>query len=338
MRQILLLTTLICLSSSAYSKGCRQFNLFETNKNLNEMPIQNQGNFNTCYAHSLSAAYEVKTGLPLHPYSVAYTHKKRSLHWKPKNLNYSFSAFAWSDIRKKGSCLKEDIAPKIKYYLGDIPYNDDQFFYAVRVFFKHKNYSDTYNELLKDPFNRGVPWKDSDLQTLFSKIPIDKAKDFFEFLGDYIFNDCEKIYPHELVKTYGLGLASNHKLSNKIDEILSENQPAIVGFCIEQLRNDPSKKPSSPRIIMPIKKSCGAHYALIAGEDMIDNKCQLLIRNSYSEGFWGEEKQTCYCENENGERSLCHRQNFDPKTSRVLGCYYDKEDFLRQTFEISKIE
>src|SRR5690606_10840944 len=125
------------------------------------MPIQNQGSFNTCYAHSLSAAYEVKTGVPLHPYSVAYTHKKRSLHWKPRNLNYSFSAFAWSDIRKKGSCLKEDIAPKIKYYSGDISYNDDQFFYAVRAYFKHKNYSDTYEELLKDPFNRGTPWKDS---------------------------------------------------------------------------------------------------------------------------------------------------------------------------------
>lgn len=332
---------IICLflfSLSAFSSECEEYNLFETNNRLLDMPIQNQGNYNTCYAHSLSAQFEVTSGISLHPYSIAFEHKKSGLHWNPKDLNYSFSKLAWNDIRKNGACSKDEIKDQIYKIMGESKYNDDQFFYVLEMLFKYKNLEVTFKNLEHDPFIRGVVWKEDDLKKIYNQIPFEKYPTFFDYLENDFFSHCQKISPKMKIKTSGLGFGSNNKLSRKIKKYLTANSPAIIGYCFDYMKETPERKTSFPRIRMPIQKKCGAHYVLAVGQANINNQCQILIRNSHGKDFWGDKDQTCLCQSQNGDTYKCLKKDFNNTKETVLGCYFNKNQFLNQTFEVSHIE
>ena len=74
MKKLLLVTISFIYSSFAISAlDCPEINLYETNKRLNTMPIEFQGDMNTCYAHSLAQNYNM---------SVAQTSEdKISAYW-----------------------------------------------------------------------------------------------------------------------------------------------------------------------------------------------------------------------------------------------------------------
>lgn len=332
----MLLILVVSCSKNAQS-SCEDYNLLETQPNLKIMPVQNQGSFNTCYAHSLAGSYQANTGRALHPYSIAFEHKQRLLHWKPYDLDFSLASMAWSDIQKKGVCSLGEINQRLNAYRVNPNYNDDQVIYAMKEFFPHRSSKKAIRKLLKDPFEDGEPWKKADLETLFTKLKPSKQEKFFDFLGEEIFADCEKIFPKEELVSQGLGFEGNHKLADAYSERLAQNESVVVGYCSHHMQNE-NFHSIKPRAIMAVMPSCGAHYTMIVGQRKVGKSCQILIRNSHNDHFWGRDDQSCVCKNENGKSRVCTKGDFSPEKESVSACYYDRERFLSETFDISFIK
>lgn len=318
------------ISLNVYS-NCQEHNLLETNARLHEMSIRNQGSFSTCYAHALSAYHETMTGTALHPYSIAYEHKKRILHWTPRNLNYSLASYAWKDVRKKGACSSQEVTDRLNYFRVNQEYNDDQLIYAIKTILKYKkNQNRAIEKLMQDPFKDGIEWTNRDLEALYSKLSPYFHRKFFSFLKHEVFKDCTKIYPEERVKTKGLGFTSAATMANIYESQLEKNNPVVLGYCSKRVENE-NYSPKKPRSLMALSSKCGAHYALIVGQKEINNKCHILIKNSHSDHFWGTHH--CLCLDETGKQIVCNKEEAKDKT--VIGCYFPKKELIGETFDLT---
>lgn len=320
-------------SLPVFANNCTEYNLLETHSELSQMSVKNQGSFSTCYAHSLSALYQVKTGRALHPYSIAFEHKKRFLHWTPYNLNYSLASFAWSDVRKKGVCYYADISKRLDEYRTNNHYNDDQVIYAIKAFYPHKNIARAISDLKNDPFQDGHPWQEDDLQELFTLVSHHPQKKFFDFLEEVILKDCVKEFPRLELKSTGLGFQTNESLQKVFERNLASGEISVMGYCSRHME-EANYYQVKPRALLSIMPNCGAHYVVLVGQKEINNKCQVLIKNSHGNHFWGRDDQSCLCKGNFGFR-ICEKANFDLEQEEVVGCYYDRELFLNETFDVS---
>ncbi len=84
--------------------ACDDVNLFDESAQLKGLEIVNQGDMNTCYAHSMAALYNIENATHeserVHPYWLAFNHKKRLIHWTPRNLDYSILSWSYNDLKK----------------------------------------------------------------------------------------------------------------------------------------------------------------------------------------------------------------------------------------------
>lgn len=333
----ILTLTLLLFSLNLLASDCPEYNLLEDHQILKTMEVKNQGSFSTCYAHSLSAAYEAKTGKELHPYSIAFEHKKRLLHWTPYNLNYSLASFAWKDVKKKGVCEAFEVEKRLDSFRTNDSYNDDQLIYAIKAFFPHKESHKAIKELLEDSFLDGTSWLESDLTNLYAKLSHYPQKKFFDFLEEVILKDCHKEYPSFDLESTGLGFQSNNSLIKNYTTRLELGEPSVIGYCSHHMQEE-NYHSVKPRALLSVMPGCGAHYVILVGQKEIKNKCNVLIRNSHSDHFWGHANQSCLCKDSMGDTRLCEKENFKKDVETVIGCYYDRDLFMNETFDVSYLK
>ncbi len=113
----------------------------------------------------------------------------------------------------------------------------------------------------------------------------------------------------------------------------SLNEASVVGYCSHHMQNEDYKS-LRPRALMAVLPGCGAHYVMIVGQRKKQKSCQVLIRNSHNDRFWGREDQTCYCKFKDGSEGPCKKDEYSKEDS-VLACYYNRDRFLGETFDVS---
>lgn len=355
-------TLLLSLSSFA-SLECEQVNLYEINNKLNDLPIEFQGDMNTCYAHSLAQNYNITKAQhqedKISAYWIAFLHKNKNIHWNPKDMDYSMLAWASKDLKKWGKCNFSTLEQSIHAYKFQTPYSHDQFFFLYKKYFnviKKKNtfnnsewiriIEQTYSDLMTKTKNFTYPWKKSEIIKVLSPIRLSSnGKTFFNFLSETIFNDCiktKKEISYNL-DAYGMKFESNKSLAKKTSKYLFDNKPISIGHCPDVTYDEGALKKKNiktmPRIAKSFSKRCGAHYALIVGSrQSSNNKCEYLVRNSYGKGYWADQTYTCFCENkETKERFDCSKLEFDSNKMNVLGCWIDADRLLTNTYELDVI-
>jgi hypothetical protein len=336
---------LVLLFSSAVVAQCPEINFYQMEPAIHDIPIVNQGDLNTCYAHSLSTAYNLQfpQSPKLNTYAIAYTHKNRWLHWTPRNLDYSILSWAYSDVTKKGVCEAEATVQKIISLKRGVNYSDEQFMYLVKSFFKwqKKRSQKTMQEILKklnkksDRFES--EWKIEDITKIllpFYTTPF--KKNFFQWLDDEIFGSCLKIYPEQKMSHAGRGDEPNKYLSSLVEKSIGQGHPVMVGYCNRIFKNPKLDLPSNPRILKAVNPLCGSHYSVLVGSRPRKNQCDYLLRNSVGEDYWAPSAYECVCENRATKAiQNCSKQSFNRQESRVLACWVPESKLLTNAFEIS---
>jgi hypothetical protein len=351
-----ILISLLFLSTKLIA-ACLSVNNFDTSDKLRNLKIVNQGDMSTCYAHSLAALYNIDQeheGKFLHPYWIAYSHKNTNTHWSPKDMDYSLLIWAWADMRKNQMCDFSKVRQIVSDLKNTTLYSDDQLFYLFKAFFKTKDQEDiqtvdTYNLILKETFTQllenskgfEIEWTEKDIRKVFD--PLQKTiadKKLFEFLEEDVFHACHGHMSNPLndMQTTAMKAQSNEEVLSSINQELLLGKSMAVGYCSKPVyKNDPRSSADighNFRLFKSFSKKCSAHYSLLVGSRKTKKRCELLVRNSYGEGFWAHESMTCYCEN----RQTQEKFNCTKKQSaghKVLGCWIGKEKLLNNTFDIS---
>lgn len=324
------------MSSHLMASDCENINLYEQ-ASLNRK-IYNQGDMHTCYAHSLSALYEQEYKERVNPYWIAFIHKDRLLHWQPNNLNFSLLSWAYSDLVKKGRCSNKIISDNLKRLKAQSLYSDDQFFYLIQIYFKkEKNLAKLLDYLKENSKDFERAWKLDDIKNILGLVQRAESTKLFDFLKDEVFKGCE--YTDDVnanLVSMGRGFESNKKLLNTINNVLKDHKALSIGLCPSaayKYTEDDIK--TKPRLLKSVKGRCGAHYVNIVGSRERENKCELLIRNSYP-GFWAHKSLECYCQ-DGVETFNCTKADITAST-KVLGCWVPSEKVLSNTYDLSYFE
>jgi len=364
MKKLLLITISFIYSSFAISAlDCPEVNLYETNKRLNTMPIEFQGDMNTCYAHSLAQNYNMSVAQTsedkISAYWIAFLHKNKILHWNPKDMDFSMIAWASIDLNKWGKCDYSTLETSINEYKNGANYSHDQFFFLYKYYFKTIKKKDTNNNsewkniislltkrLKKETKKYTYPWKEIDILKVLNPIRVSSnGKSFFDFLKDTIYAKCieSKTDINYALDVYGIKTETNEDLAIKTGNYLSQGRAISIGHCPDVTYDEGSLGKKNikimPRLFKSFSRKCGAHYALLVGSRKnAQNKCEYLVRNSYGKGFWADKSYTCYCEDNNTkQRTNCSKSNFKSTETTVLGCWIDGERLLTNTYELDVI-
>jgi hypothetical protein len=168
-----------------------------------------------------------------------------------------------------------------------------------------------------------------------------QRKSFFSYLKNEVFDRCnEEAYStEEKLISLGKGFEANKSVQAQLEMALGQNKAIAIGYCSKKvLKADPQSTKdteSYPRITRAFAKDCSAHYSLLVGSRKVGKRCDLLLRNSYGEGFWGEKGLKYWCLDESaGIQRNCSDSEKNPHL-RVLGAWIDAEKITANTYEFT---
>lgn len=344
-----------------YSFACSDINLYDERPEILDIGIVNQGDMATCYAHSMATLYNMELtsheSERAHPYWVAYNHKKRLIHWNPRNLNYSILSWAYNDLKKRGNCSYQATENRLHELKNGVAYSNDQLMFLLHAFFKEKKGEDlndnasflsavdkTLARVQKKSQDFELEWKKPQLVKVLS--PIRNAAQeggFYRFLGNHVFNHCSSDINQEVSEKltyFARGFGSNKKIAKRLEDVLADGKSVAVGYCARTTyKDDPATSRDVnrfPRIARAISTRCGSHYSMLLGSRRAGNSCQYLLRNTYGEGFWAHEAFECYCQDRSsGQNRNCRKSESSNPNLKVLGCWIDRDKLLSNTFDLS---
>ncbi len=357
---------LFSISSDLFSSECVDVNLYTTSDKLSSIELVQQGEMGTCYAHTLSNLinYELPKADHVFAYDIAFTHKnfRDRLHWSPRSLNYSLQSMAWKDFKRIGSCDQELYERSMNSYRQNLRYSDDQFFFFLKYFFKinkKKRISGDVESLsiqlleklikkTRAKYAFAVSWTIKDVLALTESVhPTAKDKSMFEWFEKVLFKNCREVRKRDDLKQlryhkFGRLFKSKNKIRNKIDRILSEEKAISIGLCASTLENLGSQNfVTLPRVLKSFKKKkCRPHYVILAGSRTRKNKCEYLIRNSYTH-YFVDHSMPCFCENKKtGEKKDCGYDEFSKKKEnlKILGCWYGRDKVIKNSYDFGYLE
>jgi hypothetical protein len=267
-------TVLIILFTSLCSYACDDVNMYETHEVINQLPIQNQGTLNTCYAQTLSTIYNMEVAnnqsAMIDPFWIAFVHKIDGLHWQPRKLDYSMLSLAYGDLQRSGACdvsLINEAYAKLK---NGVNYSNSQLFYLLTQYFENRDIDKLRKELPVNSKNDyEVPWTKKDLEKILKPIAQSTyKKSLFVWLKENVFDKCRdnltQSFP-EILSSFGRHKESNDNLAFVTEELLKVNKPVSAGLCGKVFTDPELRIKASPRLLKAIHLKCGAHYVTLVG-------------------------------------------------------------------------
>ncbi len=352
----------ILFSSLAFAT-CENTNFYLTKPHLFNLPIVNQGDMSTCYAHSLSQLYNIDKGNGekiVHPYWVAFNHKHRYLHWSPRKLDYSLMSWAQRDLKKRGNCSPDQVQPKLDALKQGVGYTDDQLMFAFTYFFKFKNLRSISNQnkfdkvfkkflfkIQENSFDFEKPWSHDELYSILSPLREKMSGiGMMTFLKRHVFQDCTRSDITDVLSSFGRKMETNENLSARVERLLSEDKTVGIGYCAKSVytRNPASSKDIKikPRLLKAANLKCGAHYSVLVGSRKVQSEkgesCQYLLRNTYGEDQWAHASMDCFCFDVMTETYKECKSSDVAVNLRNLGCWVDRDKMLNNTYDISYLK
>ena len=355
--------SLLVILSPLAQATCENTNFYLTKPHLFELPIVNQGDMSTCYAHSLAQLYNIDKGEGkkiMHPYWVAYNHKHRYLHWSPRKLDYSLMSWAQKDLKKTGSCAPEEVQARLDTLKQGVGYTDDQLMYAMSFFFKYKNLRsistpEKFEKVFKGylfkiqerSFDFEKPWTHTELHAILAPLREQMSRiGLMTFLKRHVLGDCATSPVTDVLASFGRKRESNSNLSGRIEKLLSEQKTIGIGYCAKTVyaRDPASSKDVSikPRLLRAASLRCGAHYSVLVGSRKTvtpkGESCEYLLRNTYGEGQWAHASMNCFCYDVMTEEFKDCKSTDVADNLRNLGCWVDRDKMLNNTYDISYLK
>lgn len=312
------------------------------------LPVIDQGPLGTCYAITASQLMQYQLGLPaLSPFEIALNHKSQKklgrnlFQWEKDSLQYSYMTWAFDDLSEKSFCVNK--ADKVIQQWNGLSFiNNEEYIYLLEIAWKSEV---TDLKAFKENDDTQYWIKDRKLDNskvdfILTKLLKDvenfrkqsNQTSFISFLSEQGWNDCdpsEKITLPELSTDSTLFfLTSKEMVLRKLKKTLTSKPVVGVGYCYEIWED---KEAYSNFIDF---NHCDFHYSL-AAYDSENHPGELLVRNSYGNGFWTKEFD-CECGNRlDGSHYRCDsKTGFLKSGDETLGCWLPLEKLSQVMFDL----
>lgn len=333
---------------------CDEYNLYKTNKSFASIPISDQDSIGACYAYTATTLIDterfengVDPSKRIHPLWAAYTYKMYGLPTHG-TIESGSAYFAIKGINELGICLESVGAKLIKKYKGLYSLSDAKFMnvienaFIVNTVMKDKDLSEEDKYDAEEKACKVISKKSSRtiLDIIANDLSIVQSEIVPTMVAGEIFKGCvasKRNKPKieiESLKQRNCKNCGNRRLESYIVSQLKRDKPVAIGYCADVLsdkNHEGVKVPGSWDFFKDRKRkkgNCSGHESIVAGSRKKDNKCQLLVRNTW--GDWKSKTwKNCLCETSKGVYEACSRG--DSKVNSV-GCWVDSDKLTKNIF------
>lgn len=325
------------------------------------LPIEDQDGTGLCYAYSSSTVmnhYLIKnrlfSGPVVHPIYTAFTTKKVEEEFAagsaelkasaapgsyPKTLDSARVFDAFRQTKRAGFCGASGINLRLMNLLKAGGFQD----YAELLRFLDAHFEDKQSEFASGPTNKSqqafkkIYAPDCNLQNANAWLRQRGLQDAMstEILAK-LFAGCEKFKP-PLPSVSNTLYSTDTVIANEIRSKLKAGNPLTATIaCFADFDDKPStarsvslhQSKSGPLIRgrRPCKGSdSSSHAVVIAGQKMMNNRCQILIRNSWGSTWKSQSATACACKTKDGRyKDACSKA----EAKSFLGCWYSRDDVI----------
>ena len=356
-----LLLVLSFIQFFAFSQSCPEYNLYNDQYHLSEIPIVDQGRTGMCYAVTASQMmnYQLKKNGSTDTVSafwLALNHKlNKKAHWNPDSLSFSLLSWSFSDYFKNGHCDQSLAETKLSEIAKQIELSNYNVVETLEMIWDYSRKNSVFDiqkfitYATKRHKTRFVlqPWQVFHLNRVFPTLS--KSSSLMSFFKKNFFQHCsnrnERLDLSKDLKKVARSLTSEKKQENKLLSLLSSqnDKPIAIGYCANILKYPGHRIPGRlPGLSLVASKKCYAHYSLIVGSRnnkiSKSNQCEVLVRNSYGDKFWADKSYECYCQNRKTSLKYnCNKEQFNALNEKVLGCWLPSLDLAANTFELNHL-
>jgi hypothetical protein len=281
---------LLLLSSTATANPCSPIDLNLTEP-LKSMPIADQDGSGVCYAETAAQQLEFelkKSGQSetVSPVDLGFLLKKKMSSSTDVMIQSGRAEDAMDIALRTGVVPRECIDQLLKKYTHDQAITEEEFVSTLdQEYAKQKLLPIDINTKHLTPaceMNSTVSAINRD--GLFGETPVQiLAKVLYPCERERKPVSCETcVSPgYQTVRK-----SAGPEMSQFLDRILDQHEPAGVSLCAEVLKGDLADKSGSVK--------CSNHSLLAVGRRMNGNKCEYLLRNSWG-GIWEPPGMHCAC-------------------------------------------
>lgn len=340
----------LILSFPVFAQDCAPVNLMTApNSPFNKIPVYDQDGIGICYAYTASqlADYHlIQNGgeRSVHPLWAALKFSERE---KKSTVSAGYTDLALKEIKKYGNCHYDKVEGPLSDWARKANIKESEVMNLIELFAtklevqqKTKTSSLSAAEIddvITATFNDHKPHCSlgATLEQLLPELKALSVMSSTEMLSKLVLPACQAT---DKIKLPGVAYYSKESGQQNLQELqkqlVQRKTPVSISYC-SQLLYDPNFSGGNRR------DNCGIHASLIVGMKKDDNKCKLLLRNSWGSGFGTHtDNWKCMCRNRTSGELVddCTASTHNNGMYIVEACWIDSEALGRNLDSLSYLK
>ena len=340
----------LLISFPVFAQDCPSLNLVTAKDSpFNKLPVYDQDGIGICYAYAaaqLADYHLIQNGgeRSVHPLWAALKFAERE---KKSTVSYGYTDLALKEIKKYGNCHYDKVSGPLSDWARKANIKESEVMNLIEIFAtKLEVHQKTKSsELITEEIEDVIAATINDqkphcspgaiLEQLLPELRALSVMSSREMLSKLILPACQT---PDRIKLPGVAYYSKESGQENLQELQKQlaqrNTPVAISYC-SQVLYDPNFSGGN-RI-----DNCGIHASLIVGMKRDDNKCKLLLRNSWGTGFGTHtDNWKCLCKSrETGELvDDCTASTHNNGKYTVEACWIDSDALGRNLDSLSYLK
>lgn len=297
-----LLLLLALLPSIVLANSCDYKNLItEADSPFDKIPVYDQGRVNICYAYTAAQLldYElIKDGLSSRSIHPAWLALKDAISVNKSEISLGSTRRALEALFNDYNCHYDVVAKEIGKWAYKANVNETEILNFLESFTNQYKKTGSLHVAFKDALkaNEANCPPHATWNNLIPQLEEIAAFTTTQIMSKLLLPKCDEFKVKIPAKRVRMENNKGPQFSSDILKHLDKkNSPVEVTYC-SNFWKDPTY---SGRISVPeldFKSDCFQHSSLVVGKRELNNSCQVLIRNTWGNGWNKEnEKWTCLC-------------------------------------------
>lgn len=339
----------LLISFPVFAQDCPSLNLVTAKDSpFNKLPVYDQDGIGICYAYTaaqLADYYIIQNGgeRSIHPLWGAL---KLSEAENKTTISIGYTDLALEQIKKKGNCHYNKISGSLSEWATKANIRESEVMSLIESFASKLTVrqnaqssplaEDEIEDIINVTFNAHKAYcsPGATLEQLLPELKALSVMSSREMLSKLILPVCQK---PDKIKLPGVAYYSKKSGQQNLEELKKQltnrATPISVNYCSEVLYK--------PSYSGGDRTSCGMHASLIVGMKKDENKCKLLLRNSWGTGFGTHtDNWKCLCKSrETGELvDDCTASTHNNGKYTVEACWIDSDALGRNLDSLSYLK
>jgi len=353
-----MITLLLFTLTHLWAFDCTPVNLItKANSPFNKIPVYDQDGSRICYAYTIAQLVDYKkisegaSDRNVHPLWVALSY----------NLAHGYNSFDYGgvvndallDLLKNGSCPYDKVMDGLKLAIESTNSNEPHFLDFLEEYKKARMESrldvdrSPITDLLSASANHRMYCATGNhnfLELSEELKQMDKLTSP-EIIQKLLFPACENQLEKMNFEVETREHGADTVIEDKLQATLNSGRPVGISYCTNFFTDKTYDGISEKGLIKKwkrrhIKEDCHHHASLVVGRREVENRCEILIRNSWGTGLnpkMGKGKCLCRDKATGAFADNCHEDMVNIQKFTVEGCWYDSKDLARNIRSLTSL-